>query len=76
MKARCLFNKTELLGLIQPNYISSYCEKLQKLSYPKDIVSIKLLLPRLLTWYDKMKDNVNRNEHVIVKRPTSKRMKF
>jgi hypothetical protein len=50
------------------NFIMSYCEKLQKLSYPEDEVLIKMLLPKLLSWYDEGHiDNILVSEYVICK---------
>ena len=50
------------------NFIMSYCDKLQKLSYPKDEVLIKMLLPKLLSWYDEGHiDNILMSEYVMCK---------
>ncbi len=36
-------------------FIKSYCDVLLKMSYPEDEEKIKILIPRILAWYDEGK---------------------
>lgn len=50
------------------NYVISYCEKLEKLVYPNDETLIKILLRKLLSWYDEGNiDNIIKSEYVLSK---------
>ena len=50
------------------NYIISYCNKFKGLTYPGDEGLIKLLVPRLLSWYDEGHiDNIIASEYVLCK---------
>lgn len=43
---------TTIYNATNSHFVKSYCIKMREQKYPEDMYGIKLLLPRLLTWYD------------------------